>query len=69
MSDPISPRLSRFLRRLSYRADMIRSESLAEQRATIAYEDLHKYIGRRLNIGDVPLSTVDGTSRYDRFEG
>ena len=65
----MTPRLSRFLRRLSYNTDMIRLESAAEHKATIAYEDLHKYIGRRVNIGDVPISTIDGSSRYDRFDG
>ena len=64
-----SPRLDRFLRRLSSRADDIRLESQTDQLATIAYADLHRYLGRRLNIGDVPISTVDGSSRYDRFEG
>ena len=64
-----SPRLARFLRRLSSNADTIRLESWTEHKASIAYEDLHKYIGRRLNIGDVPISTVDGSSRYDRFDG
>ena len=64
-----SPRLARFLRRLSSRADDIRLESQTDQLATIAYEDLHRYLERRLNIGDVPISTVDGSSRYDRFDG
>jgi hypothetical protein len=65
---PASPRLSRFLRRLSAQVDADRQQTCADHIAQIAYEDLHRYLGRRVNIGDVPISTVDGSSRYDRFE-
>jgi hypothetical protein len=65
----MTDRLARFIHRLSVNADIDRVHSHAEKRASIAYEDLHRYLGRRLNIGDVPISTVDGSSRYDRFEG
>jgi hypothetical protein len=67
----MNPRLSRFIRRLSSNGDssLIADPSRADTLASIAYEDLHRYIGRRLNVGDVPLSTIDGSSRYDRFDG